>query len=62
MVVSKIKLANKKYKHEARRKQKRQLEKAKSLKEKQKASSHRKHQQEVDRLVSEMKAGYVDEA
>lgn len=62
MVVNKLKLANKKYKHEARRRAKRQLEKAKALKEKNKQSSAKKRRlAEID-YVENLKRGLDGEA
>lgn len=62
MVVNKLKLANKKYKHEARRKAKRQLDKAKALKEKNKVSSAKKKRLAEIEYVETLKRGLENEA
>ncbi len=62
MAVDKIKLANKKYKHEAKRRAKRQADRSKALKEKLKQNSARKHRLSVERYVDELKVGLDVEA
>jgi hypothetical protein len=62
MVVNKLKLANKKYKHEARRKAKRKLDKAKALKEKNKKSSAKKRRLAELEYVEILKQGLQNEA
>lgn len=62
MVVNKLKLANKKYKHEARRRAKRQQEKLKKLNEKNKQASAKKRRLAEIEYVENLKRGLENEA
>lgn len=57
MRVNKIKLANKKYRHELKRRQKRHADKIKSLKLQEKLNKEKRQRKQVDAYVDDLKKG-----